>query len=652
MKKIYNVMMLAAVAAAALVSCAKEMDKPEVAPQNEGIKVSITTGEVLTKTALSGAKSAVWSDGDVIGVMQMGTATVYPFPENSIVSGTASTATFAGTVGTTGTYYAVHPVANELTGDDKAVIAFPEPQHPSATSFDSDADILVSKSFSIAASPATVSDIVFKRLNGLMKVVVTDATSTSKLSGEHIRKVVVTSSAQNLTGWMKVDLASQSLEGTFTKESKSVTAIYDEGVLAVGDPAYISIPPVTLSSGETLTVTVYTDSYKLVKANVLAADLSIGAGDIQPITVSMGDDQCSTISLTASRVWNLASGANAWNAYYGGTAGTARNVAMDDEWIYIAETTASPKLWAISIFEKDGSGNPLVKSLPTTGVETSGQTFALSCPRVLKNTDPAINGGKDVLIVSSMAQSTNNAYLYVYKDGIDNNPTVITIDKSGNDCRLGDTFTVYGDYQKAKLFFGKNGGNGIVTFKWNGTTLTSLQNRLNFDGSLNIAAYYPYPGDILHGVFAQRTEYRTRFATVSATEEQLWNSYSAAYDFDISDQENYVENVSGYAAGYRFETYYGWPIVAFQNNVSGSQSYLRILRGATKSTSWKDVINNFAAGAENTVNLRRQEMVRTEGSWSAGNSGMDVDSRIINGDLYIVGVKQSIGLWLCKVSVD
>ena len=125
---------------------------------------------------------------------------------------------------------------------------------------------------------------------------------------------------------------------------------------------------------------------------------------------------------TITREWGkYASASGAWSSYITGfTAGADRNVTLDGEYIYIAETNTTKNLWAISL-----SSPETYKKLPVGTVLDEG-TFYVSCPRIIKNTDASINGGKDLLVVSNM-HTGGDPKLYVYDKGIGEDPSVINM---------------------------------------------------------------------------------------------------------------------------------------------------------------------------------------------------------------------------------
>ena len=144
----------------------------------------------------------------------------------------------------------------------------------------------------------------------------------------------------------------------------------------------------------------------------------------------------------AEKVWSIA-------AVFGG--GADRNMTMDSEYVYVAQAAGgNGAIKAISI--ADPTQVKDVKVATKVSVSTNG-TLAISCVRMMPNTDPAVNGGKDVLVASNLTTGDGTARLtvYVWTNGIDADPNYFVIDSGTR--RLGDKFTVKGTYQAGELWF-------------------------------------------------------------------------------------------------------------------------------------------------------------------------------------------------------
>ena len=320
-----------------------------------------------------------------------------------------------------------------------------------------------------------------------------------------------------------------------------------------------------------------------------------------------------------------------WNQAFS-TSSDFRSLAIDDEHIYLAEFNGSKNIWALDL--KDPTK---YTKLPVGTVESvSGYSIYTSCPRVMKNTNTNINGGKDVLLVSNLG-SGSDYRLYVYSEGIDKDPSVITLSGSG---RLGDTFTPYGTFDKGILFYAKNGGNGVVTFQMNGvaTGTRYLVNRLAMTSDA-ACSYYPYPESFTSGVLAKRAEARGLNVVVDATETQIWDTWDTAFNVTETQLE-YAEGRNGFVEGYNFIEFHGKRYVIYGKRQSAKEGRVYILEGAL-TDSWLDIINKA------DVKYRR-DFTCTGGNGST-HSGLDVTARVIGDELYIAAVYQHVGLGVWKM---
>ena len=345
--------------------------------------------------------------------------------------------------------------------------------------------------------------------------------------------------------------------------------------------------------------------------------------------------------LSVMREWGMYSTDSAsWSSYIDGfTAGADRNVTLDDDWIYIAETNKTKNLWAIS---RTDPGN--YRLLPVGTVKDEG-IFCLSCPRVMKNTDPAVNGGKDVLVVSNMTEG--DPTMYVYADGTESDPSALPM-QTWASRRLGDTFTTWGTFQEGMLFFKDfNSAQGTVTFKLSGRTSGSLYlvGRIVAPPVTGAGAYFPFPDNINSGVSTVR----------GGATAWLTKASKDLFTLEGADSAPTLTELSGYFAdtAFRFFELGGKKYVAYTRQVSGSDGRLFILEGTPEQT-WEDVILErnvvYHAAIQNDT---EQDGISEEPSpQGSANSGMDLDIRVIGGDVYIAVVKQNVGLSLFRLSYN
>ena len=343
--------------------------------------------------------------------------------------------------------------------------------------------------------------------------------------------------------------------------------------------------------------------------------------------------------LSVVREWGLFSTeSGAWSSYMDGfTANADRNVAMDDNWIYIAETNTTKHLWAIS------RSDPRNYKLLPVGTVADAGIFYLSCPRIIKNTDPEINGGKDVLAVSNMVEG--DPKLYIYANGIDSDPSAINMTTWAGR-RLGDTFTVWGTLQEGVLFFKDfNSTQGTVTFwlrgKASGTMY--LVGRIMAPQVTGAGAYFPFPDNINQGVSSVRGGEMAWLTTASKD----------LYALEGADGNPTLEELSGYYAdtAFRYFDLGKKRYIAYTRQVSSADGRVFIIEG-TPEQSWSEILQErnvvYQAAIQNDT---EQEKLSEEPSpMNSGNSGMDLDIRQVGDDVYLVVVKQNVGLSLFKLT--
>ena len=344
--------------------------------------------------------------------------------------------------------------------------------------------------------------------------------------------------------------------------------------------------------------------------------------------------------LSVTREWGLYSTADAsWSSVLDGfTAGADRNVTLDDQYIYIAETNQTGHLWAIS------RTDPMNARLLPVGTVASEGIFYLCCPRIIANTDPAINGGKDVLVVSNMTEG--DPKLYVYADGIDSDPSVISL-QTWASRRLGDTFTWWGSLQKGVLFFKDfNSAQGTVTFWMSGKTSGNmyLVGRIVAPPVTGAGAYFPFPDNVSRGVCSTRGG------------ESAWlvSSSKDLSTLEGADTPSLTE-LSGYYAdtAFRFFELGGKRYVAYTRQVSSSDGRLFVLEGEP-GQAWDDILiqRNVVYQAAIQNDTEQGTLSEEPSPMSSGNSGMDLDVRLDGSDAYIAVLKQNVGLSLFRLSYN
>ena len=372
-----------------------------------------------------------------------------------------------------------------------------------------------------------------------------------------------------------------------------------------------------------------------------------GQRRLAKLTVTLGDP-----ITQVQRVWGYYSSKDAaWSDFISGfTANSDRNVAMDDDYIYIAESNATKNLWAIS--RKDGK---TVKKVKTDKVKAEGLAdIALMCPRVIKNTDASINGGKDVLVVSNLA-TDQKINMYMYVNGIDKDPNCVTFNIWA-DRRLGDTWTYWGTFTKGMYFFKDyNDASAVMTFKqnaagnWADGASNALQARLVMADGTGAGAYWPYPDDKNSGVYGSRGDTRIAYLVTTAEKDgkkiDVWTA-EGGNDVVKTPLSGYYTNTA-----YQFIEFNGKRYVAYTRQVDGTDGRLMILEGAG-TDKWDDIITNknrrviYKAAIQEAAEMKDDYNPSPR---SSGHSGMDLCARVIGNEVYIAVIKQNVGLSLFKL---
>lgn len=353
--------------------------------------------------------------------------------------------------------------------------------------------------------------------------------------------------------------------------------------------------------------------------------------------------------LVVVRKWGKYSTASAaWNGYFGGKENSDRNVAMDDEYIYVVENGntdpespnyyLSKKIWAIKISDPSD-----VHQLPVGTLLDNGISY-VSCPRVIPNTDESVNGGKDVLVVSNLQEG--DPTLYAYVNGTGSDPKVIGT-QTWASRRLGDTFTFAGTLQDGVFFFKDyNTAQGTVTFPIKYTAATSTLNlvrRLEAPAVTGAGSYFPFPDNMYKGVSSARGNgYISQI--VDATGANFTDG-TGGITPSLTDLSGYYQDTA-----FKFFEFGGMRYIAYTRQVSGSDGRFFLIDGQLSDT-WERILNTrhvvYQAAIQSADEMKDDY---DDSPRISGNSGMDIDAREIGGSVYVAVVKQNVGLSLFQIS--
>lgn len=293
MKKFYLPIFVAASMTFALTSCNKEIDSPAQNNEENLVTVSITAGnpeiDPPTKTEMVGT-TPYWSAEDAIGVSTQNENSYNNVKFLSGLTEKAATATFTAEVAASNlgkTAYAYYPYStNNPSAAGVIGVDIPETQYPSLTSFDSKADLMVTNEpFELAAS---LSDLIFKRLGAILKVVIIDNTTGKVLNGQSVSDVKLTVDS-DIIGRAKIDLVNAQLDGFSSGAKKSVQAVYTNEKYTINgsNATYLIVYPQVLEAGGSLTLEGTTDNYKFSKTISSIPELNFKGGAITTLKIKV-----------------------------------------------------------------------------------------------------------------------------------------------------------------------------------------------------------------------------------------------------------------------------------------------------------------------------------------------------------------------------
>ena len=290
----------------AFVGCNKEeINKVE---NNEGTAVHFTiyTNAPETKSFItydSGTKKYTpgWHNGDELGVLFDSWSANDPVDAtftNTAPAGPSAIFSGTGTVkATEQTIYAFYPASAFVKAVDSDVIGLtiPTTQKPTGTSFDKDADLLVSKPYPITIqnTSVTIDDIQFARVLSTLKVTVTDGTEKGDLDGDEISSITIQSTMTGaaLTGRFHWDYASQTgtMHQTIVKNEVSADLTDNPVTIDGSSPIYLMVNPTTLTSGTKLNITISTNNHEITKEATLSKDFVFPAGGVAKLNITVLD---------------------------------------------------------------------------------------------------------------------------------------------------------------------------------------------------------------------------------------------------------------------------------------------------------------------------------------------------------------------------
>lgn len=303
MKTFFKSILAVAVCASLFVACSKD---DTVSDPSNGRKVTMTVTASSELESASGSRTTYdpltgkisWNEtGEYLQVFETAASkTTYANSQEGTVSdGTAKFAvSFPENTNTPLVYNAVYPASAWVTSSNTDItnmkVITPTVQQPTATSFDSNADLLIAKSISVESQP-TELQMSFGRAVAIGKMTVKNLASAESVLG-----VKFTAPDKKVTGRSYVDMTAGTIKeyGYINNFADNVTLNYSSEMnitanSEAGMTAYFTCFPFEVAAGETFTVTVTTASKIFTKTVTVqeGRPLAFAAGDSSTFAVDM-----------------------------------------------------------------------------------------------------------------------------------------------------------------------------------------------------------------------------------------------------------------------------------------------------------------------------------------------------------------------------
>lgn len=303
MKTFFKSILAVAVCASLFAACSKD---DTVSDPSNGRKVTMTVTASSELESASGSRTTYdpltgkvsWNaTGEFLQVLETAASTtVFATSQERVISGDIAkfAVTFPANENTPLVYNAVYPASAWVTSSNTDItnmkVITPTVQQPTATSFDSNADLLIAKSISVESQP-TELQMSFGRAVAIGKMTVKNLASAESVLG-----VKFTAPDKKVTGRSYVDMTAGTIKeyGYINNFADNVTLNYSSEInitanSEAGMTAYFTCFPFEVAAGETFTVTVTTASKIFTKTVTVQEGraLAFAAGDSSTFAVDM-----------------------------------------------------------------------------------------------------------------------------------------------------------------------------------------------------------------------------------------------------------------------------------------------------------------------------------------------------------------------------
>lgn len=289
-----------AVAAMGLSACSNEFEETNKRPNMGDVVVTFVADAETTRTSVDTSRDDAplfsWDDNETFAVLEQTDALAVASNiayEN--VDGKAHiSAAFAANEGKESyQYVTVYPASGYVSaeGISSATLALPAKQTMAETSYDPNADLMVSKVVATDAQPTTAQQVQFTRVAAVVKMTLKNF---SKELGDEVEQVIFTADGNSLAGTITANLNTPH-EFTVNEGVSSVSV-----ATTSASDVYFTVLPTTLEAGDSYTITIITNKKIYLKQGTIPEDksLTFEAGMVNRFGVNM-------MGVAASEKWIL-----------------------------------------------------------------------------------------------------------------------------------------------------------------------------------------------------------------------------------------------------------------------------------------------------------------------------------------------------------
>lgn len=289
-----------AVAAMGLSACSNEFEETNKRPNMGDVVVTFVADAETTRTSVDTSRDDAplfsWDDNETFAVLEQTDAlAVASNVAYENVDGKAHiSAAFAANDGKESyQYVTIYPASGYVSaeGISSATLALPAKQTMAETSYDPNADLMVSKVVATDAQPTTAQQVQFTRVAAVVKMTLKNF---SKELGDEVEQVIFTADGKSLAGTITANL------------NAPHEFMVNEGVSSVSvattsaSDVYFTVLPTTLETGDSYTITIITNKKIYLKQGTIPEDksLTFEAGMVNRFGVNM-------MGVAASEKWIL-----------------------------------------------------------------------------------------------------------------------------------------------------------------------------------------------------------------------------------------------------------------------------------------------------------------------------------------------------------